>query len=121
MKRATLESYPEAIQKIVKYCDTLTKDIQGIKRLPDGCACFDSEWTRINHCQGWFSERYICNEWVTVIRSYNTIVAFLYGDTLYSLGRYSNTTYQHIRKFRNNYTYGGYSTHEVNLKLVDWF
>ena len=121
MKKATLENYPETIQEIVKLCDELTNDIQGIKVIPvfayNGC----KRWKRINHCQAWFCESWFKGDEVTFIRSYDTVVAFLYKGVLYSLGRYSMTTYQHIRKFRNNYTRDTYNTPEKNLGLVDWF
>ena len=121
MKKARLENYPEAIQAIVKYCDAVTNDIQGIKRMPDGRVNTGNSWERINRCQAWFSETWFNGSRVTLVRSYNTIVAFMYDGTLYSLGRYSMTTYQHIRKFRNNYTRDSYNTPEKNLALVDWF
>ena len=75
------------------------------------------EWARINHCQAWFT-RVDC---FTFVKSYDTIVAMFDGYTLYSYGRYSNTTYQHIRKFRNNYTSHSWATPENNLERVNWY
>ena len=57
------------------------------------------------------------------LKSYRTIVAVYIpdGDTLYSFGRYSATTYQHIRKFRNNVCPNMHHTHEVNIEYENWF
>ena len=75
------------------------------------------QWIRINHCQAWFTR---INDMI-FIKSYGTIVALFDGDTLYSNGRYSNTTYQHIRKFKNDYTPQGYNTKETNLERCNWY
>ena len=74
---------------------------------------------RINKCQAWFLD---CGNYV-LIKSYKTIVA-VYDKTdrtLYSFGRYSITTYQHIRKYRNDYTPDMYKTKEVNCEFCNWF
>lgn len=78
-----------------------------------------TKWTRINHCQAWFGYEPTHN--IYLIKSYNTIVAYYDLDTLYSLGRFSMTTYQHIRKYRDNYTKKLYYTKEKNLEMVNWF
>lgn len=74
---------------------------------------------RINHCQAWFIEYGNFK----IVKSYNTIVAVYCKDidVLFSIGRFSNTTYQHIRKFRNNYLPNTYRTKEINLELVNWY
>lgn len=78
---------------------------------------------RINYCQAWYNEVYVDGRPIIAIRSYNTIVAFLdiYTDCLVSLGRYSITTYQHVRKYRNNYCPNMWNTSEINVELVNWF
>ena len=74
---------------------------------------------RLYHCTAWYyTDRY---GWVW-LKSYNTIVAVYVpeDDTVYSFGRYSSTTYQHVRKFRNmmpNY----YNTKEVNIEYENWY
>lgn len=120
MKKAILENYTDDIKTLVTTCYKLSNHLTGVKYLPEflGRAI---EWHRINHCQAWFYETQFNGDRVVFIRSYNTVVGFLYQGTLYSLGRYSMTTYQHIRKFRNNYTRDSYNTPEKNLALVDWF
>lgn len=75
------------------------------------------EWKRLAKCQAWY--------WVwggmIFLKSYDTIVAVYSGqyDTLFSYGRYSNTTYQHIRKFRNTCTPHMWETKEENLQAED--
>ena len=78
---------------------------------------------RINHCQAWFAPFTVGGRAITLVRSYDTIVAFyeVATDCLVSLGRYTMTTYQHIRKFRNNYLPHGYYTEEINVEFVNWF
>lgn len=86
---------------------------------------------RINHCSAWYSDletitifdddnRYDLT--VRAIKSYNTIVAmcFVYQNLLVSFGRYSMTTYQHIRKFKNKYA-SDYYTKECNMEYENWF
>lgn len=74
---------------------------------------------RIHKCQAEYQIFSNC----ILIQSYKTLVAlYNYEDeTLYSFGRYTMTTYQHIRKFRNDYTPNMYLTKEENLELVNWF
>lgn len=74
---------------------------------------------RVHKCQAWFKDygAYVA------LKSYNTIVA-IYDKSeriLYSFGRYSMTTYQHIRKFRNDYLPDMHNTKEVNCGFVNWF
>ena len=74
-------------------------------------------WKRANHCQAWFCKR----DGYWWLKSYSTIVA-VYDedlDMLISFGRYSATTYQHVRKFRNNYLPHGWDTTEMNLMVDD--
>ena len=82
-----------------------------------------SKWKRVNRCQAWYTGEGSCK----VLRSYETVVA-LYDEmenVLYSYGRYSMTTYQHIRKFRDLMaTENGiipWDVQEVNLELVNNF
>lgn len=81
------------------------------------------KWKQVNRCKAWYTGEGN----VKVLRSYNTIVA-LYDEqnnVLYSYGRYSSTTYQHIRKFRNNMGYERgirpWDIEEINLELVNWY
>lgn len=78
-----------------------------------------TKWVRISHCQAWFG--YEPTHGVWLIKSYDTIVAYENNIALYSLGRFSMTTYQHIRKYRNIYTNDRACTRERNLELVNWF
>ena len=75
---------------------------------------------RVNHCQARY---YTDNAGWKWLKSYNTIVAVYVpkDDTLYSFGRYSSTTYQHIRKFRNDYLPNMYFTNEVNIEYENWY
>lgn len=74
---------------------------------------------RLNKCQAWMYET---DNGLIWLKSYNTIVA-VYSkgeDILYVIGRYSATTYQHVRKFRNqlpNY----WNTPEINLEYENWY
>lgn len=80
-------------------------------------------WKRVNRCQAWYTGE---GSW-KALRSYKTVVALYdeWENVLYSYGRYSMTTYQHIRKFRNLMaTENGiapWDIREVNLELVDYF
>lgn len=80
-------------------------------------------YERINHCQAWFADVSYLNRRVCIIKSYNIVVALYCYDnnTLYSVGRFSMTTYQHIRKYRDNYTKDKHYTKEYNLELCNWF
>lgn len=75
---------------------------------------------RINRCNAYYSTESACLVW---IKSYDKIVACYdkVTGTLYSFGRFSATTYQHIRKFKNDYTQDGYYTKELNFELENWF
>lgn len=78
-----------------------------------------NDWKRVNKCQAWFCKR----DGFWWLRSYGTIVA-VYDeelDILVSFGRYSATTYQHIRKFRNNYLPHMWDTTEMNLGIDDFW
>ena len=87
-------------------------------------------WTRLNKCSAWYIED---GDFVWLL-SYTTIVACFnkYNDVLVSFGRYSNTTYMHVRKFRNEVCYPivirKYMTgkpHEYlmerNMEYENWF
>lgn len=80
-------------------------------------------WNRINSCQAWFGAISLDGSLYYIVLSYNTIVAIYSPNTgvLYSVGRFSMTTYQHIRKYKNNYTPNKYNTKEINLELCNWF
>lgn len=78
-----------------------------------------AKWSRILNCQAWYGYDPINK--IYLVKSYDTIVAYDDDKTLYSLGRFSRTTYQHVRKYRDNYAKDGYKTNEVNLELVNWF
>lgn len=80
-------------------------------------------WHRINYCQAWYGAIALKNKLYYIIQSYNTIVAIYSTNTeiLYSIGRFSVTTYQHIRKYKINYTPNKYNTKEYNLELCNWF
>lgn len=75
--------------------------------------------TRVNKCQAWF----VTTPSHMILKSYETIVAVYDYRTrvLFSIGRFSSTTYQHVRKFRNNYCPDTYFTEEHNLELVNWY
>ena len=79
-------------------------------------------WKQLNNCTAWYtsltSGRYV---W---LKSYSTIVAVYdkYTNRLVSFGRYSNTTYQHVRKFRDMLSKAsGRVLEEHNLELVNWY
>lgn len=76
---------------------------------------------RINKCEAYYFNR--PDSPITLILSYDTIVGGYDKENkiLYSFGRYTRTTYSHIRKFRNDYTDNGYNTEEHNLELCNWF
>lgn len=86
-------------------------------------------WKRINKCSAYYLKADLtplCNDKpvrysVTFIRSYNTIVAIYFPEfkALISFGRYSMTTYQHIRKFRENNVFG--ISYEYNMEYENWF
>lgn len=76
---------------------------------------------RINKSQAWVWTHE--EKETQMILSYDTIVAIYepYYDLIISLGRYSHTTYSHIRKFKENYSIGGKDCEEINLELCNWF
>lgn len=55
------------------------------------------EWVQLSRCTAWYA-RY--ND-VYLLKSYNEIVAVFYpnDNDMFIFGRYSKTTYKHIRKF----------------------
>ena len=108
-----LNVYEDFVGQLI---DKFQNHIDGVKYRTDMFP-INIQWIRINHCQAWFTR---INDMV-FIKSYDTIVALFDGDTLYSNGRYSNTTYKHIRKFRNDYTPQGYNTKETNLERCNWY
>lgn len=75
--------------------------------------------TRLFHCTAWYYTD--DNGWIW-LKSYNTIVAVYVpeDDTVYSFGRYSSTTYQHVRKFSNMMP-SYYRTNEVNIEYENWY
>ena len=84
-----------------------------------------AEWKRLYHCTAW----YYTTEDHVFLKSYNTIVAVYERATgiTYVYGRWSATTYQHVRKFRNlmwekyNAAETPWYMVEQNLELVDMF
>lgn len=50
---------------------------------------------RVYTCKAWFKNF----NGVLILRSYNTVVAYIKNNICYVYGFYSNTTQQHIRKF----------------------
>lgn len=109
-----LTMYQDFIGQLI---DRFENHITGVKFDYDSFGDPLPKWHRICHCQAWYAN---VGDLV-FIKSYNTIVAVYDGKTLFSNGRYSMTTYQHIRKFRNNYTREMYKTPEINLERVHWF
>ena len=79
---------------------------------------FFPKWKKLLSCKA----EYCDYRDFTFLRSYNTIVAVFnkYNNMLISYGRYSSTTYQHIRKFRDNVC-GGYNIKERNLEYENWY
>ena len=75
---------------------------------------------RVAKCQAWYCTDDKGWKW---LKSYTTVVAVYVpeDDTLYSFGRYSSTTYQHVRKFRNNYLPNMHMTNEVNIEYENWY
>ena len=114
MMKRELSVYEDFMGQLI---DRFEKHITGVKFDYESFGDSLPKWTRINRCEAWFTRV----DSLIFVKSYNTIVAVYDGKTLYSNGRYSMTTYQHIRKFRNNYTADGYMTPEVNLERVNWF
>ena len=114
MKRE-FNAYEDYLGQLI---DKFQNHIDGVKVRTDLFPTTNNlQWVRINHCKAWFTR---VGDMVFV-KSYATIVAVFDGEILYSNGRYYNSTYQHIRKYRNNYTRKGYNTPEVNLERVNWY
>lgn len=60
--------------------------------------CYSNSLTpefRLNKCSAWY--KFVVD--AVILKSYNTVVASIYGKTCYVYGYYSKTTQQHIRKF----------------------
>lgn len=82
---------------------------------------------RLYHCTAWVHDF----GHIVYLESYVTIVAYFdkESNTIYVNGRYSSTTYQHVRKFRNwcweHYCNArelhSWDIKEVNLERVNWF
>lgn len=85
---------------------------------------------RLYHCNATvFTSPLVDN--VIFLQSYKTVVALydIENNTIYQRGRYSHTTYQHFRKFRN-FCWENYcdprkisvlDIKEINLELYNWF
>lgn len=80
---------------------------------------FKASSKRLFHCTAWYYTDE--NGWIW-LKSYSTFVAVYVpeDDTVYSFGRYSSTTYQHVRKFRNMMP-SYYRTNEVNIEYENWY
>lgn len=85
---------------------------------------------RLYHCTATVFESPIIEGYV-FLKSYNTVVALfdIENKTVYQRGRFTRTTYQHFRKFRN-YCWENYCNvremkpwdiKEKNLELYNWF
>lgn len=74
------------------------------------------EVKRLARCQAWIYTDERGNQW---LKSYDTVVAVYRKalNTLYVYGRWSSTTYQHVRKFRNSLPDMHY-TSEVNIEYI---
>ena len=90
----------------------------------------DSDFTeRLYHCSAWFTGG--DNPHYVFLKSYNTVVAVFDRDekTVVAFGRYSMTTYQHVRKFRNRMwelwcnarECAARDIKEVNMEKENWF
>lgn len=86
---------------------------------------YDSkEWKRINKTSSYYY--YDEPNGFVWLRSFYTIVAVYNqaNDKLHIFGRYSSTTYQHIRKFRDALWYDGfrdkYNTKPWDLKEINY-
>ena len=77
---------------------------------------YEKSWKRLAKCQAWYKED---GDFIW-LKSYNTIVAVYnkVADIVISYGRYSATTYQHIRKFRSNIAH---TYNERNLEFENWY
>lgn len=52
---------------------------------------------RLYYCKAWYYEDVDLQ--AVALRSYNTVVAVYYRGVVWELGRWSNTTSKHVRKF----------------------
>ena len=99
--------------------------ISQLTELKNSIGMHEDDWTRLYKCTAWYRNT---DDYV-FLKSYNTIVAvYDKADGItYVYGRYSATTYQHVRKFRNlmweKYSPVDAPWHmpELNMELVDWF
>lgn len=85
---------------------------------------------RLNKCKAWHHEIHFRDRSfpfdfnVVLLKSYDTVVALydLETGSLISRGRFSQTTYQHIAKFRKLLIEQGKRIQrDANLNLVSWF
>lgn len=126
MKKTT-KTFPKLMNK---YGQILTEN--DIKILYDYCDehYYDMKCDyRINYCQAYFTKTmYICideeNDFIVkaiFIKSYKTYVAVYLPEFDYfiSFGRYSMSTYHHVRKYINDYAIG--YPKEYNMEYVNWF
>ena len=85
-------------------------------------------WKRLFKCTAWYHTvraRYDSVDYnVIALKSYSIVVALfdLESNQLISRGRYSQTTYKHVYKFRKLLIESGYTIKgDNNLNLVSWF
>lgn len=108
-----------------KMKEVILKVANGVQKNYDDKRISEDSWRRLGRCQAWVTS---VGAW-EVLRSYDTIVAMYLRSNhgLYVLGRYSMTTYQHVRKFRNwiweeyHPTEHPWDITEKNLESVNWF
>lgn len=99
--------------------------IHQLVTLRDSIDKYGDDWKQLYHCTAWTRS----TDDFVFLKSYNTIVAVYdkMDGVTYVFGRYSMTTYQHIRKFRNlmwekfHTVDKPWMMPEKNLELVDWF
>ena len=119
MKKRTTNVPTEKVKELEAVRDRIVTRFYVDRTLRSFC------WNRLAKCTAWYREFEVNNRKYVALQSYDTIVA-LWDDAdkvLYSLGRYSRTTYQHISKFRDNVISGNYASGtipEENLELVEW-
>ena len=81
------------------------------------------KWERLLQCEAWVGDAEGC----VMLKSYGTVVAtyIVAEQILLSRGRYSMTTYQHVRKFRNEmgkrFNVAPWNIEEINAEIDDWF
>ena len=87
---------------------------------------------RLYHCTAWYSDVIPGDKDSYVfLKSYNTVVAvYLINERkVVRFGKYSNTTYQHMRKFRqamwlehvNALDFSPWDIQEVQCEFVNWY